>query len=331
MGNASAVSGPPKYVTYILQTEDPGTEEVLTAFGVCNAQPDDSCLQVVYWNSRAHTTAARSPASAAGISVLPPAPSSALREVVMYVDAEGRCFMLAPSSVVSVGGAEVTSETGFTTSSSNQGGKDGDGLRDGAGAAALNADGGPYAYWLIPSVLKDLFLALLWARSHWRAAGRASTHSALLHGPLPSFKVQLHDSRWASTATAAEAPGAHARDYVGSAANAPVPPQQLTPSSLSKARKKKGMPRKRIRAATPPSDHALVNAEVSASQAGVSVTCRIPYVVKVTTPSASVRDVSTASNANSSQTARSCELRLPPSAVFHIGNRLTPFPPDHVL
>ncbi|KPA76938.1 hypothetical protein ABB37_07317 [Leptomonas pyrrhocoris] len=324
-----AVSDAPIYIAYTLQMEASAAREAATVFGVWDARSDGGCLQLVRWSAEAH------PAAEPPLPLSSTTSSSGLQELVMYVDAEGRCFMLAPSSVVSVGQADISQKgEESTVDQKMRRSNDVDQSVDGGVEAAAPVDeGSPYAYWLIPAFLKDHFMALLLAQRRWHVAGSAGVKSESLREPLPSFAVQPHASQWILTSTAAAAHEDRVARSVDEAASVSAPPAQLAPSPPLKVGRKKKKAEKRRRAATTPpqSDPVIVNAEAAPSQADVSATYRIPYVVKVTRLAASAGDASTDEGATSSQLIASRTFRLPSSAVFYVGNRLTPFPPDYVL
>lgn len=288
----------PRFVAYVLQSAEPGTNQTMKALGVWDGQSEDSCLQVVHWPAKlsavtsgpSNNAAVRAAEAATAIT----APSTT-REVVMFVNAEGQCFVLAPSSVVSVAPADAIEKN-------SRGSDDSDAA---AAKTTSQADKCPYTYWLIPTCLKEHFLALLWAQQTWQTSA-----APCLSSTSQSFEVQPHASRWIiSHSDSSEALLPAAQEAAAETA--------LSPNRTSRVSKKKGKAKKRRRVSTPPSAAPPPHTDVA-------TTYDIPYVAKVVI-------AAEAGNAEHLQHTETAVPDLPFSAVFHVANQLRPFPSNYVF
>jgi hypothetical protein len=326
------------YVAYILQSgegigETDSAAAPTTALGVWALQAEGgSCLQVVRWGTTTQPTVASSTNitttisnTAAEDTTLPVL--SSVKELMMYVDAEGRCFVLAPSSVAAVVHADEATAG-----------------HEGQSAVVAGSSTGtacPYAYYFIPTSLKKHFLALLWAmQQQWRLSpgalfhARDQTPSADAWTPASAqvFSVQLHPSRWAASPSVSSAEMGNEEEEAGHKTQQCSSSAETSSPNASKKTKKA---KKRSRAATPPpptttaADPTVAAPSVDAT---TSASFRIPYVVNVTQPAARAANDAVGVCVDSAElTARGPAVALPHSTVFHLGNRLTPFPADHVL
>lgn len=176
-----STSGAPQprqtYLAYFLSDTSPsrGREAPSSMWGVY-AHDTKACLQVVHWSA-----------------VTGGAPPAAGRELLMHVDADGHCFVLSTDTLVSTHGSH-------DSSSSN-------GPGDAAAVAAAHSlpsstpltpglhAASPHsadAYWLVPSLLVNDFLALLQARVWLRTTAALPAPDA----PCPGWRVQPHPTRW---------------------------------------------------------------------------------------------------------------------------------------
>ncbi|KAG5510092.1 hypothetical protein JKF63_06987 [Porcisia hertigi] len=175
------------YFAYLLSEPLNGdTKMPMTMWGVYSLSGGD-CLQVVHWHNS--PAAAASPITE-GDQHSPSIPLSAqtTREIIMHVSAAGLCFMLAPPSLISVEGSSAAGSMTPARVSSEP--------PDAAVAAAESPD----VYWLIPSIMKDSFFALLQAQEWLRTAplhhpaSQARVRSLECHG----WSLQPHPTRWVS-------------------------------------------------------------------------------------------------------------------------------------
>ncbi|KAG5505897.1 hypothetical protein JIQ42_06691 [Leishmania sp. Namibia] len=273
------------YVAYMLsdQLNDAATVS-MTIWGVYSLRCGD-CLQVVHWHHRPATQV--SPvANGDHHSSSTCFDAQQTKELIMRVDAAGLCFMLAPSSLVSVeGGGAAGSMTPASVSSESDAA---------APAAAASAD----VYWMIPSVMKESFFALLQAQEWLREAPlRHPTSEARAHSlECQGWCVRPHPSQWASITPCVEAT-ARATE----ACESPESPSLSTVALVAPKRKAKKTKRQRSSQSSPRAQakqQPVITAAADASQQMDSTAqvgpaahdalpssplppCRIPYVAAV--------------------------------------------------
>ncbi|CBZ24489.1 hypothetical protein, unknown function [Leishmania mexicana MHOM/GT/2001/U1103] len=318
-------TGEGHYVAYLLSEQlSNDTTMPTTMWGVYSLRTGD-CLQVVHWH---HSPAAHAPPVTNG--GLHPSPTSLhaqqTRELIMHVDSTGLCFMLAPSSLVSVeGGGAAGCMTPASVSSDPD-------------AAAAEAAASRDVYWLIPSVMKESFFALLQAQEWLRAvpprhpASEACTRRLECQG----WCVQPHPTRWASvtpsvetTARPAEACESH---------ESPSPPAAALPAPKHKAKKTKkqrGSPSPRaqpqqrpsiVAAATPLQNTESTTPSRLAFHDAMPPSLfqyRIPYVAAVQQLQ---KSRSGAPESHLPLTAVPAAAVTP--VVLLLGNRIAPYPAD---
>nr|CCM13604.1 hypothetical protein, unknown function [Leishmania guyanensis] len=305
--------GEGQYVAYLLSEQlSNGTMMPMTMWGVYSLR-DGDCLQVVHWH---HSPVAQeSPLTNVGLHP-PPTSSNAqqTRELIMRVDAAGLCFMLAPSSLVSMDGSGAAGCMTLNSVCS-----DPDTADD---AAAESAD----VYWLIPSVMKESFFALLQAREWLRTAplrhpvSEACTRSLECQG----WFVQPHPTRWASAASSVEATVTVAREQhkSSSPATATLP---LPKRKTKKAKRKRRQPSPRAQPRQCKESTASTTSATNGTAPTSPFQYLIPYVAAVQQPQKGLRGVP--------------ESHLPSAAVpaatatpvvLLIGNRIASYPAGEV-
>ncbi|KAG5484724.1 hypothetical protein LSCM1_06545 [Leishmania martiniquensis] len=321
--------GEGNYVAYVLseQWSDAATVS-MTIWGVYSPRSGD-CLQVVHWH---HLPVANGSPVTSGDHHMSPASCDAqqTRELIMSVNADGLCFMLAPSSLVSVeGGGAAGSMTPASASSES------DAAASAAAAASASAD----VYWVIPSVLKESFLALLHAQEWLRktplhhSTPEACPRSLECHG----WRVRPHPSRWAhvtpylAAAVAAEA----AEGCKPHAALSPPTVAPVAPKRKMKKAKRQSSPHPPPRAQ--PQQQSVITAPANVSQQMVDATnnmlaangapsssrlqYRVPYVAAV---QQHPKSCSGATESRGPLAADSAIADTP--VVLLLGNRIAAYP-----
>ncbi|AYU76803.1 hypothetical protein, unknown function [Leishmania donovani] len=290
-------NGEGHYVAYLLSEQlSNNTTMPMTMWGVYSLRSGD-CLQVVHWH---HSPDAH--ASPVINRALHPSSTSPhaqqTRELIMRVDATGLCFMLAPSSLVSVeGGGAAGCMTPASVSSEPD---------TAAPGAATSGD----VYWLIPSVMKESFFALLQAQEWLRTAPpRHPASDACAHRlECQGWCAQPHPTRWVRVTPSVKAK----RQRDSPSPRAQSPPQQQP--SIAAA------------AAAPSQNTASTTRSRLAPNAAMPSSLsqyRIPYVAAV--PQLQKRR-SGAPESHLPLTAVPAAAVAP--VVLLLGNRIAPYPAD---
>ncbi|GET86643.1 hypothetical protein, unknown function [Leishmania tarentolae] len=316
--------GESDYIAYLLSEHRSNeTTRPMTMWGVYSLRNGD-CLQVIHWH---HSPAAvASPSTNGDLH-----PSSSLlneqraRELIMRVDATGLCFMLAPSSLVSVeGGGAAGCMTPASVSSEPD--------EDSAPAAAPGD-----VYWLIPSVMKESFLALLQAQEWLRTtSGRHQASEACSRSfECQGWCVRPHSTRWVSVTSPGEATASAVERC--ELHTSPAPPTAALPAPKRKTKKGKrqhGSLSLRAQPQQPSSVAAaapLQNTEsttrfrlaVNAAMPSSPSQYRIPYVAAVQQPQ---KGLGSATESHLPLAALPAAAVAP--VVLLLGNRIAPYPSD---
>lgn len=312
--STDAASG---FMGYVLQrTEEQALDDggessgcvpaVMTIYGVCKGgDGEQSCLQVVRWEAASPLSQKVDPHLVDNAAQViqeeqqqqqqQQRPSQAApHELLLYVDADGRCFTLAPSSVIAVERQASSKDGSAATAAAVDGG-----VLSGSSTAAA-------AYWMVPTVLREHFLTLLQALARWR-----SLPLTLVSSPsLTTAGVVPHATRWVR-----DTPTPITTTAAGDTPSTTVPVAVQKDKKMSKKRRRAFMlSRAAAQAVVADKDSAC-----DTSSADAAACLCIPYVVAVENGG---NGGGTESFVSSSGSA---------SVVFVLGNRLAPFPADYVL
>ncbi|CAG9570156.1 hypothetical protein LMJF_11_0340 [Leishmania major strain Friedlin] len=321
-------SGEGHYVAYLLSEQlSNNTTMPMTMWGVYSLRSGD-CLQVVRWH---HSPAAHaSPVTNGALhpsSTTPQAQQT--KELIMRVDATGLCFMLAPSSLVSVeGGGAAGCMTPASVSSEPD-------------AAAAGAAASGDVYWLIPSMMKESFLALLQAQEWLRTAPprHPASDTCVRRFECQGWCVQPHPTRWASVTPSLKATASAAEAW--EPRESPSPPTAALPAprrTAQKAKRRRGSPSPR--AQPPQQQPSIMAAAAAAPLQNTASTTRSRLALADATPSSPshyripyVAAVPQLQKRCSGATASHLPLTAGPAAavtpvVLLLGNRIAPYPAD---